>query len=189
MPNSRIALIAALALVLACAGVLIARVLVPAGPVAPDFTLTDQDGKPYTLSAHRGRPVALFFGYVHCPDVCPETLSRLALAKKKLGADAFDVAFVTVDPRRDSPAVLKRYVRLFDPAFSGLTGTAKELAPVYDAYHVVHEIEATKGSANAYSVTHSSRVQFISPAGRLRGTGNAGDNADDFVVLVKQAQS
>jgi protein SCO1/2 len=165
--------------------------LLPSGPLAIDFTLTDQDGKPYTLSAQRGHAVALFFGYAHCPDVCPTTLAALARAKRKLGAAGanFDVVLVTVDPARDSPAVLKRYVRLFDPSFTGLTGSAAQLRPVYDAYHVYHEIAPGKGSSNGYIVAHSSAVQFISPAGRLRGTGDWSDTPDELATLMQQARS
>ena len=194
MPAGRSLIVrnAAIGLVIACIAVVLVRLFVPSGPIAPDFTLTDQNGHPYTLSARRGRPVALFFGYTHCPDVCPTTLQALALAKRKLGAagETFDVALITVDPKRDTPAVLKRYVHLFDPAFSGLTGSAAELAPVYAAYHIEHEIvPATKGSAAGYTVAHSSVVQFVSPGGRLRGTGNFSDSADEFVVLMRQAAS
>jgi protein SCO1 len=190
MRNRGVALAVAL-LVLACAAAVLLRVLLPSGPMAPDFTLTDQDGHPYTLSAHRGHPIALFFGYAHCPDVCPTTLSALARAKRKLapGSDPFDVVLVTVDPKRDDPATLKRYVHLFDPAFDGLTGTETQLDPVYAAYHVYHEIGSGKGSANGYIVAHSSAVQFISPGGRLRGTGDWSDSPDELAVLMKQAQS
>jgi protein SCO1 len=191
MNSSRVARLAAIGLVAACALVLAVRLLVPAGVTAPDFTLTDQDGKPYTLSAHRGHPIALFFGYAHCPDVCPTTLAALNGAKRKLGSDGgtFDVVLVTVDPQRDSPAVLKRYVHLFNPAFMGLTGTEAQLDPVYAAYHIVHEIDTAHNTANGYTVAHSSVVQFISPAGKLRGTGNYSDSADEMADLMKQAIS
>jgi protein SCO1/2 len=191
MARSKGVWIAAAALVLACVAAVVARALVPSGPLAPDFTLTDQNGRPYSLSAQRGHAVALFFGYAHCPDVCPTTLAALANAKRKLGASGgnFDVVLVTVDPARDTPAVLKRYVHLFDPTFTGLTGTEKELEPVYDAYHVYHEIDAGKGSANGYVVAHSSAVVFISPDGRLRGTGDWSDSPDELATLIRQAQS
>jgi protein SCO1/2 len=191
MSSNRIVALAVTLLVLACAAAVLLRVLLPSGPLAPDFTLTDQDGHPYTLSAHRGHPIALFFGYAHCPDVCPTTLSALARAKRKLapGSEPFDVVLVTVDPARDDPATLKRYVHLFDPAFAGLTGTEAQLDPVYAAYHVYHEIGSGKGSANGYIVAHSSAVQFISPGGRLRGTGDWSDSPDELAVLMKQAQS
>jgi protein SCO1/2 len=183
--------IAVAALVLACAGAIAARVVLPSGTLAPDFTLTDQNGAPYTLSAHRGHAIAVFFGYAHCPDVCPTTLSALARAKRKLGPDgaAFDVVLITVDPKRDDPPTLKRYVHLFDPSFVGLTGNEAQLDPVYSAYHVYHEIGSGTGSANGYVVAHSSAVQFISPAGRLRGTGDWSDSPDQLAALMQQARS
>jgi protein SCO1 len=189
--RARLTWIAAAVLILASVAALTARALLPSGPLATDFTLTDQDGKPYTLSAQRGHAVALFFGYAHCPDVCPTTLAALARAKRKLGAAGanFDVVLVTVDPARDNPAVLKRYVHLFDPSFTGLTGTTAQLGPVYDAYHVYHEIAPGKGSANGYIVAHSSAVQFISPEGRLRGTGDWSDTPDELATLMQQARS
>jgi protein SCO1/2 len=191
VPANRLALVAAAVLVVACAAAVLLRGFLPSGPLAPDFTLTDQNGQPYTLSAHRGHAVALFFGYAHCPDVCPTTLAALARAKRKLGpgAQSFDVVLVTVDPARDDPATLKRYVRLFDPAFVGLTGSEAQLDPVYAAYHVYHQVDSAKNSANGYIVAHSSAVQFISPGGRLRGTGDWSDSPDELAVLMKAALS
>lgn len=190
MSGNRFAWLAAGALVLACAAAILLRVVSPGGPAAPDFTLTDQDGRPYTLSAHRGHAIALFFGYAHCPDVCPTTLSALARAKHELGSGGapFDVILVTVDPARDDPATLKRYVRLFDPTFAGLTGSEAQLDPVYAAYHVYHQVRSGKGSANGYIVTHSSAVQFISPGGRLRGIADWSDSPDELAVLMRQAR-
>ena len=188
--GNRFALIAAIGLVVLCAIAIAVRMSVPTGALAPDFTLTDQDGRPYTLSAHRGEPIALFFGYAHCPDVCPTTLANLAKAKRALGPDGakYAVVLVTVDPKRDDPATMKRYVRLFDPTFTGLTGTEAQLAPVYHDYDVYHQIE--KGtSANGYSVTHSSAVLFIAPDGRLRGHGDWSDSVDDLATLMRQALS
>ena len=189
--GNRIAWLAAVALVIACAAAVLGRAFLWSGPLAPDFTLTDQDGRPYTLSAHRGHAIALFFGYAHCPDVCPTTLAALARAKRKLGpaGASFDVALVTVDPARDTPATLKRYVRLFDPAFVGLTGTEAQLDPVYAAYHVYHQIASGNGSANGYVVMHSSAIQFISPGGRLRGVGDWNDSPAQLAALMKQALS
>jgi protein SCO1/2 len=191
MFSNRATWIAVIGLVLVCVAAVLARVLLPSGPLATDFTLTDQNGASYTLSAHRGHAIALFFGYAHCPDVCPTTLSALARAKRKLGPDGvpFDVVMVTVDPARDDPATLKRYVRLFDPAFTGVTGSEAQLEPVYNAYHVYHQIGSGKGSANGYDVAHSSAVQFISPDGRLRGTGDWSDSPDELATLMKQARS
>jgi protein SCO1/2 len=184
MLRNRNVWIAVVALLLACGAAVLARFVLPAGPPAPDFTLSDQNGRPYTLSAHRGHVIALFFGYAHCPDECPTTLAALARAKRKAGAAGatFDVVLVTVDPARDTPAALKRYVDQFDPAFTAVTGSEAQLAPVYSAYHVVHEI---KGD----DIEHSTFVQFITPAGRLSGIGDWTDSPDHFVALMQQAQS
>jgi protein SCO1/2 len=143
---------------------------------APDFTLTDQDGRPFTLSAQRGHPVVLFFGYTHCPDTCPTTLAHLARALRSPRApqDA-RVAFVSVDPDRDSPTVLKRYVALFDPRFYGLTGSAKALDLVETAYHTWHERLPAKHGGD-YEVAHGAAIYFIDRRGTLRGIGDWSDD-------------
>jgi protein SCO1/2 len=189
MSTPRLVSVAAVALVLVCAAISAARLLFPGAAQAPDFTLTDQDGRPYTLSAQRGHAVALFFGYAHCPDVCPTTLAALARAKRKLGTAGagYDVVFVTVDPARDTPATLKRYVHLFDPSFVGLTGTPAQLDPVYSAYHVYHKIDDSTRSANGYLVMHSSIVEFIGPDGRLRGFGDWNDSPAALAALMRGA--
>ena len=101
----------------------------------------------------RGHPVVVFFGYTHCPDVCPTTLAHLAKAihSPTTSADKH-VVFITVDPDRDSPGVLKRYVRLFDPQFIGLTGSLKGLAPVYAAYHMLRQAVPVNHGPNDYSI-------------------------------------
>jgi protein SCO1/2 len=183
------AAVSLLTLVIVVVGV--ARLLVPHGPLAPDFTLTDQSGRPFRLSDLRGHTVALFFGYTHCPDVCPTTLAALARAKRKLGTDGarFDVVFVTVDPRRDTTAIVGKYVRLFDPSFIGLTGTEAQLAPVYTAYKVYHQALPAHGSAVGYLEAHSSTVDFIGPHGRIRSFGDWSDTPDELAAQVKQAES
>jgi protein SCO1 len=155
------------------------------------FQLVNDAGQPFSSAQLQGQPSLVFFGFTHCPDVCPTTLAALARAKRKLGpgGEAFDVVLVTVDPARDTPATLKRYVRLFDPTFAGLTGSEAQLDPVYAAYHVYHRAGSGKGSANGYIVAHSSAVQFISPGGRLRGTGDWSDSPDELAVLMRQARS
>ena len=188
----RVAIAAAvslLTLVIVVVGV--ALLLAPHGPLAPDFKLTDQSGRPFRLSDLRGHTVALFFGYTHCPDVCPTTLAALARAKRKLGTDGarFDVVFVTVDPRRDTTAIVGKYVRLFDPSFIGLTGTEAQLAPVYTAYKVYHQALPAHGSAVGYLEAHSSTVDFIGPHGRIRSFGDWSDTPDELAAQVKQAES
>lgn len=181
----------AVACAIACvAGVLAYRSALR-GPVAPDFTLTDQDGRAYTLSAHHGRAIALFFGYTHCPDVCPTTLAALARAKKRLGttSSALDIVFITVDPKRDTPAAIKRYVGLFGAKIIGLTGSEPQLDMVYAAYHVYHQSLPSNGSAAGYLVAHSSSIQFIGPGQHLRGTADWSDTPDELVAAMKHALS
>jgi protein SCO1/2 len=169
----------------------IVLLLAPRGSLAPDFTLTDQNSRPFQLSNLRGHTVALFFGYTHCPDVCPTTLAALARAKRQLGTEGarFDVVFVTVDPQRDTKAVVAKYVRLFDPSFIGLTGTTAQLAPVYAAYKVYHQALPSHGSAAGYLVAHSSTVDFIDPHGHIRSFGDWSDTPAELAADVKQAES
>lgn len=160
----------------------------PKPNMAPNFTLTDQDGRPFTLSQQRGHPIILFFGYTHCPDECPTTLSHLAhaLRQTSLGPDV-RVAFISVDPRRDSAAVMKRYVRLFDPRFIGLTGRADQLEPVKTAYHTwSQEVPVNHGPGADYTVAHGSTVYFVDSAGRLRGLGDATDSSNQFARDLKE---
>ena len=92
-----------------------------------DIQLTDHNGKPRTLADFRGKVVVVFFGYTHCPDFCPATLAELAAVASELGGDAgrMQVLFITVDPERDTPAVLSKYVPAFNPGFLGLRGDAE----------------------------------------------------------------
>src|SRR5512139_1519580 len=113
----------------------------PIGP-APDFALTDENGQPLKLSDLRGKWILLAYGYTHCPDVCPLTLSRLRDVKKIVDAngDRVQVVFVTIDPERDTPDIMQKYVSHFDKAFSqkfkGLSGTPTEIAAAAKPYNV-----------------------------------------------------
>ncbi len=192
MTAKRLVPVALVALVIVCAVLASLRLLGGAAPAAPDFTLEDQTGRPYTLSAHRGHAIALFFGYAHCTDVCPATMAALAHAKRTLGPAAaarFDVVFVTVDPARDTPAALGRYVREFDPAFVGLTGSDAQLEPVYRAYHIDHHIDPASRTASGYDVIHSSAVQFVAPDGRLRGMADWTDSPAVLAAAMRAALS
>jgi protein SCO1/2 len=140
----------------------------PAPPA--DFALSDQHGAPFRLSDHRGKIVLLFFGFVHCPDVCPTTLATWSKVREQLGQDASRVAFVfvTVDPERDTGAALREHLAVFGADFVGLTGTLEELDPVYESFGIFHEKMRFGASANAYIVDHSTRVLLIDAQGRLR---------------------
>ena len=133
-----------------------------------DFTLTNQDNQPFRLQDVRGRPTILFFGYTSCPDMCPVTMSRIAGALDRLGTPGHEVVtlFVSVDPKRDTPAVLKEYVQSFSVPVIGLTGTAEQVGRVAAAYHASFELVPT-GTTN-YLVNHTSAVFLIDRRGQLR---------------------
>ncbi len=133
-----------------------------------DFTLTNQDGQPFRLQDIRGRPAILFFGYTSCPDMCPVTMSRIAGALGRIGGQAHDVAtlFVSVDPERDTPAVLKDYIASFSTPVIGLTGTPEQVGRVAAQYHASYQTVPT-GTRN-YLVNHTSAMFLIDRRGRLR---------------------
>ncbi len=146
-----------------------------------DFALTDFNGKPRTLADFRGKAVVIFFGYTQCPDVCPTTLAELAEAMKRLGADAerVQVLFVTVDPERDTPELLSKYVPAFDPRFLGLTGDADALARTAKEFKILYQKQpgATPGS---YTMDHSAGTFIFDPQGRLRVYVSYGQGAEVF---------
>lgn len=160
------------------------RVL-PEPRVLADFSLVDHNGAPFSLDRLRGRWSLLFFGFTHCPDVCPSTLYDLQQAGRSLdgaagiGAGAgngtsdparpWQVIFVSVDPERDSPARLKEYVSWFDPRFLGVTGAPEQLAPLALQIGVAFRVgEHVEGSQD-YPVDHSASVFLTDPQGRLHG--------------------
>jgi len=156
-------------------------------PSAPDFTLTDQHGQPFRLSDQRGKAVLLFFGYTHCPDVCPTTLATWKQVHDALGDDADRVRFVfiTVDPERDTPQRLRQHLAVFNPGFIGLTGNPEQLAPIYQAYHVYHEEVQESQSAVDYLVNHTAAVFLIDPEGRWRLSYSFGTPPEDIVHDVQ----
>jgi protein SCO1/2 len=136
---------------------------------ARDFALTDHNGKPRTLADFRGKVVTVFFGFTHCPDVCPTTLSEMKLVLKELGSDAnrVQVLFVTVDPERDTPEVLRQYVPSFDPGFLGLYGDAKATAEVARNFKVFYQ-KVPGAKPDTYTVDHTAASYVFDPQGRLR---------------------
>jgi protein SCO1/2 len=156
---------------------------------APDFTLVDQDAKPFTLSSLRGHPVALFFGYTHCPDACPTALAKFTRVIHSPDAPpGIRVVFVTVDRARDTPAVLKRYVGLFDPAIVGLTGSQKALDPVYVAYHAWFMAVPVNHGPNGYSVAHGTRIYYVARDGSITGFGDYADTPAQMIRKFNESQ-
>ena len=146
-----------------------------------DFELIDHNGQPRTLADFRGKVLVVFFGFTHCPDVCPTTLAELAKAMKQLGPDAqrVQVAMITVDPQRDTPEVLKPYVTALDPSFLGLTGDPQAIADAAKEFKVFYQ-KSPGASPQAYSVDHSSGTYVFDPAGRVRLMVAYGQGAEVF---------
>jgi protein SCO1/2 len=155
-----------------------------------ELALTGHDGKPRTLADFRGKVVVLFFGYTHCPDICPTTLVDVAGALKALGNDAarVQVLFVTLDPERDTPEVLAQYVPAFDPGFLGLSGDAAATQRAAKEFKIFYE--RRPGSVpGAYTVDHSAQSYVLDTQGRVRlfvrNDRIAQDLAEDLRTLLR----
>jgi protein SCO1/2 len=159
------------------------------GTSAPDFTLMGDDGRPWTLSAQRGRPVLLTFGFTHCIDTCPATLAKLSHLTRTLGtsADNVEIAMVTVDPQRDTPALLHRFVAHFDRPIVGLTGNSAEVRAVEAAYHVwAQSIPGKHRSPKSYDVAHTAVIYAIDARGRIRDVRNDDDSEAALATTVRE---
>lgn len=132
-----------------------------------EFALADPDGKIRTLAEFKGRYVMLFFGFTQCPDICPTALARAAMVKKLLGADGdkLQVIFITVDPDRDTPQLLREYTAAFDPGFLGLRGDASATKKVADEFRVFYQKNET---GKSYTMDHTSLSYLFDASGRLR---------------------
>jgi protein SCO1 len=145
------------------------------------FNLADHTGTIRSLTDFKGKVIVLFFGYTHCPDVCPTTMGDIATAMKKLGKDAarVQVLFVTVDPERDTPSVLKEYLSVFNPTFLGLSGDAQATRAIADEFKVVYQKQADE-PVGQHSVDHSIGTYIFDPSGKLRLYVNNGKGGDVF---------
>ena len=151
-----------------------ALIVLPAPRVIADFRLVDQDGRPFTLDELRGKWSLMFFGFTHCPDVCPSALYDLEQVHKSLGQEGSHLAphqviFVSVDPERDTPARMKEYVHYFDPDFLGVTGETVQMRPLTRQLGVAWRIEEHEPGSQQYTVDHSASVLLMDPDGRLYG--------------------
>jgi protein SCO1 len=131
------------------------------------FSLTDQNGKTITDAELKGRPFLVFFGYTHCPDVCPTTLFEVSEVMHTLGKDAdkTEALFISIDPERDTPTVLKDYLSSFDPHLRGVTGDVAQIAAVEKTYRVyAKKVPTTNGE---YSMDHTALVYLMDKQGRF----------------------
>ncbi len=151
-----------------------------------DFISADT-GKPVTEADFRGKVVALYFGYTHCPDICPLTMSDLATALGKLGPLAKDVriVFISVDPARDTLPILKAYTHAFSPEAIGLRGTMPEVDKVTARYHVAFSYGPKDKDGN-YVVNHSSGVYIFDQKGRVELLGSEVDSPEKFAHDLRQ---
>ena len=142
-----------------------------------ELNLTDHNGKPRTLADFRGKVVTVFFGFTHCPDACPTTLAEMTEVAKALGpeGDKLQVLFVTVDPERDTPQVLKQYVPSFNPAFLGLYGDPDATARAAKEFKVFYQKQPVKDGG--YSVDHGAGTFILDREGRLRLFSQYGQGA------------
>ena len=135
-----------------------------------DFALTDSQGRTVTLASLGGKPYAIYFGYTRCPDVCPTSLARMARLRQKLGKDGdrFAILFVSVDPDRDKPADIGRYVTLFGTPILGLTASEKDLVPMLKAYGIFAQKVPQAGGD--YTVDHTAATYLMDAKGHFVGT-------------------
>lgn len=154
---------------------------------ALQFTLTQGDGRTLRAADFRGKVTLLYFGYTHCPDECPTTLATLARAIKPLGpeADRVRVLFVTVDPKRDTAEILKRYTRLFGPEFVGLRGDARQLQQLTRRYRVSYGMGPEDASGD-YEVPHSNVIYVFDSEGHAVLVGSDADGVQAFTHDLKR---
>lgn len=160
----------------------VAATLLPAGNELPDFSLLDHSGARVDRTVFTGGWDVLFFGFTHCPDICPLTLQRLADAKKQLAAAGFEplprIVLVSVDPERDTPDQLRQYIDYFGEGNLGLTGDLDEIRKLTTGLGIWFE---KSGDGENYTVDHSSAVLVIDPHGQFRAVFSSPDSVDSLV--------
>jgi protein SCO1/2 len=138
--------------------------------VGGPFSLVDQDGRRVTEKDFLGKYMLVFFGFTYCPDVCPTELQVMSAALDELGTAGNNIqpVFVSIDPERDTPAVVKEYVGNFHPRLVGLTGSAAEIAAIARAYRVYYKKAASSGASEDYEMDHSTTIYLMDRQGRFR---------------------
>ncbi len=154
----------------------------PTVQIGGPFTLLDSSGQLVTDRTFRGKWMLVYFGYTYCPDVCPTTLNEMAEALDKLGPDAAKVAplFITVDPERDTAAVLREYVKAFDTRIRGLTGRPEQIAAIAREYRVFYRKSDAEKGAKDYLMDHSSLIYVMNPAGQFTAFFSHDVTSDDI---------
>ena len=155
---------------------------------ASNFALKDPSGQTRSLSEFKGKVVTVFFGFTQCPDVCPTTLSEMKAVRERLGVAGTDVQviFISVDPERDTPVVLKAYVAAFDPSFIGLAGSLADTAVVAREFKVFYEKRPSKSDPAAYTMDHTAGTYVFDRQGRIRLFVRHGLGLDPIVSDLKR---
>jgi len=152
-----------------------------------DFTLTDHNGKQFDSRDLRGKTVLLFFGFTLCPDICPTTLSKLKKVYGILGerSENLQIVFITVDPERDTPEKLQKYLEFFDMGVLGLTGSINEIRAVTDSFHARFDKVEVKDSAAGYLMEHSASTYLIDKNGKVRYLFRQSENPKLMASIVE----
>ena len=152
------------------------------------FNLVGSEGQPFSSAKLNGKPYALFFGFTHCPDVCPTTLARLVKLRQQVGGERpFEIVFVTVDPERDGPAEVGKYTELFDSPIIGLTGSPAQIDQVKKQFGIFSEkVEQPGGD---YSVNHTSTVLLFDRGGKFGGTIAPEEQDDAALAKLKMVSA
>lgn len=153
---------------------------------ALDFALTDMDGVPRTLADYRGKALMLYFGFVQCPDVCPTALARTVEVLHLIGPEAakrVQLLFVTVDPERDTPELLRQYMGAFDPSFVALTGSMEQIRSTADAFRVYFKKVPT---GSTYTMDHTALTYLFDPQGKVRVALRHEQPASDYAADVEK---
>lgn len=194
-PNRRLCLLALAALITGCdkpgagsggSAASFRAVDITGAEYARSLSLQDQEGKARTLADFKGKVTVVFFGYTQCPDVCPTTMAELAQVKKSLGADGERIqgVFVSVDPERDTPELLKAYMGSFDPSFVALRGTAEQTAATAKEFKVFYAKVPGK-TEGSYTVDHTAGSYVFDAAGKVRLFVRYGSGAEALAADLK----
>lgn len=157
--------------------------VLPQPALLPQFSLVDQNGAPFTRESFRGQWSLVFFGFTHCPDICPATLQQLAIARNRVLADDDnefpDILLISVDPERDTPEIMARYIGHFGPGITGVTGSLEELRKLTSALGIFFEKSGEENGS--YNVDHAAVVIVINKSAEFHALFSAPHNVEHFV--------
>lgn len=160
----------------------------PGFTIGAPFTLTGTDGRPFSSESLKGQPYVVFFGFTHCPDVCPNTLGRLANLRRQLnqGDEPFRIVFISVDPQRDTPQVVRDYVGLFGTPIIGLTGSEAEVAQVAKAHAIYQRRIEDAEAPDGYTIDHGASVLLFGRDGQFVATIDSKEGDEPALAKLRR---